>query len=58
MATNKDLYSEVIQNNLDFILKGNSFALFMYGQTNSGKTFTMKGNSDHPVELNKQDLRV
>ena len=30
--------------NFDFILRGNNFSVFMYGQTNSGKTYTMKGN--------------
>lgn len=29
---------------MDFIFEGNNFSVFMYGQTNSGKTFTMKGN--------------
>lgn len=42
--TNKDLFNNIIKPNFEYILEGNNFSVFMYGQTNSGKTFTMRGD--------------
>lgn len=42
--TNKDLFNKIIRPNFDYIFDGNNFSVFMYGQTNSGKTFTMRGD--------------
>lgn len=41
---------------MDFILKGNNFSVFMYGQTCSGKTHTMKGNQKD-VQSRKPSLK-
>lgn len=41
---NQAVFARVLQPRLSALLQGTSLAVFMYGQTNSGKTFTMKGD--------------
>jgi AAA+ ATPase superfamily predicted ATPase len=41
---------------MDFIFAGNNFSLFMYGQTNSGKTYTMKGEIQESKNSNVHQL--
>ena len=47
---NKEIFGKIMEPNFGFIYKGNNFSVFMYGQTCSGKTFTMKGNFVEDVE--------
>ena len=48
--TNRDLFNKIIKPNFEYILDGNNFSVFMYGQTNSGKTFTMRGPGKNAVD--------
>ena len=41
--TNKDLFESIIKQNMTSLLKGINISIIAYGQTNSGKTFTIKG---------------
>jgi hypothetical protein len=50
---NEDLFKKIILENMDFIISGNNFSVFMYGQTSSGKTHTMKGYK--PLAHNVED---
>ena len=43
--TNKDIFENLIKENLTSLLKGINISIFAYGQTSTGKTFTMKGES-------------
>lgn len=43
--TNKDIFEKLIKQNLTSLLKGINISIFAYGQTSTGKTFTMKGES-------------
>ena len=43
--TNKDIFDKLIKQNLTSLLKGINISIFAYGQTSTGKTFTMKGES-------------
>ena len=40
--SNKDIFKKLIKQNLINLLKGINISKFAYGQTNTGKTFTMK----------------
>ena len=41
--TNNDLFENLIKSNITSLLKGINISIIAYGQTNSGKTFTIKG---------------
>ena len=41
--TNEELFENLIKQNIISLLKGINIFLLIYGQTNSGKSFTMKG---------------
>ena len=43
--TNKDIFDKLIKQNLTSLLKGINISIFAYGQTSTGKTFTMKGET-------------
>ena len=43
--TNKDIFEKLIKQNLTSLLKGINISIFAYGQTSTGKTYTMKGES-------------
>jgi hypothetical protein len=43
-STNKEIFEYSVVPNLEGVLKGISFCVFTYGQTSSGKTYTMRGN--------------
>ena len=49
---NLEIFKKIMEPNFDFIYKGNNFSVFMYGQTCSGKTYTMKGNFVEDLERN------
>ena len=44
-TSNKEIFEKLIKNNLSSLLKGINISIFAYGQTSTGKTFTMKGDS-------------
>ena len=43
--TNKDIFDKLIKQSLTSLLKGINVTIFAYGQTSTGKTFTMKGDT-------------
>ena len=47
-SVNSKVFEEVIESNWDSLGKGIKMAVFTYGQTSSGKTHTMKGDSLDP----------
>ena len=47
MMTNKDIFETLIKQNLTCLLKGINISIFAYGQTSTGKTFTMKGEKNN-----------
>ena len=46
--TNQDIFSSVVENVVSSSMKGYHGSVFSYGQTSSGKTFTMNGNAAQP----------
>ena len=51
-ANQKEVYKEAAKPLVQSVLEGFNGTIFAYGQTNSGKTFTMQG-----PEINDDDLR-
>lgn len=47
-ARNSDIFHNVIEKSWQCLTKGINLCVFTYGQTSSGKTHTMKGNSSDP----------
>lgn len=47
--TNDDIYKDVIGNVVSKAMQGYHGSVFTYGQTSSGKTFTMTGTAKSPV---------
>ncbi|CAG2164191.1 unnamed protein product [Oppiella nova] len=43
-----DLYEEIFRPLVDSVLEGFNGTVFAYGQTGTGKTFTMEGSADKP----------
>ena len=43
MSKQKDVYKTVVSPLLDQVLKGYNCTVFAYGQTGTGKTYTMEG---------------
>ena len=57
--TNKDFFLKLIKQNLTNLLKGINISIFIYGQTNTGKTFTMKGdqkNNEGLISLSIKEI--
>jgi hypothetical protein len=46
--TNDEIFSSSISPHLKDFLSGKNLTIFTYGQTSSGKTFTMQGNDKEP----------
>ena len=42
--SNSELFEKLIKQNITSLLKGINITLFLYGQSTSGKTYTMKGD--------------
>ena len=42
--SNSSLFEKIIKQNITSLLKGINITLFLYGQTSTGKTYTMKGD--------------
>eukprot|EP01134_Creolimax_fragrantissima_P005184 CFRG5184T1 len=49
-ATQQELYKDVAANTLTEVLKGYDCTIFAYGQTGTGKTYTMEGVIDEESE--------
>ena len=43
-----EIYEQVIKKQIESAIKGINVTIFAYGQTSSGKTFTMRGTDDSP----------
>lgn len=48
MATNDELYKNEVQPIVEQVINGYNGTIFAYGQTSSGKTYTMVGNKQNP----------
>ena len=58
-TTNKEIYQKICKENIDqFFSKHKNALIFVYGITNSGKTYTVNGNLDSPgiLQLSLIDL--
>ena len=44
ITTNEILFENLFKESLKSLLKGKNISIFTYGQSNTGKTFTLKGN--------------
>ncbi|KAH9991250.1 P-loop containing nucleoside triphosphate hydrolase protein [Russula vinacea] len=47
-SDNKSVYNAVARNHVCAAMDGYNSVIFAYGQTASGKTFTLSGDDDHP----------
>jgi centromeric protein E len=47
-ATNERIYGVLVRSLIRAAVDGFNGTAFAYGQTSSGKTFTMNGSADHP----------
>lgn len=47
-STNKELYDKEVKPIVEQVVKGYNGTVFAYGQTSSGKTFTMLGDKNDP----------
>ena len=47
-TTNNDIFNNSIKECLDSYLKGINISIFAYGQTSTGKTYTMRGEEKNP----------
>ena len=45
-TSNEEVFSSLIKDNLSNLLQGINVSIFAYGQTSTGKTFTMKGKGN------------
>lgn len=57
-CTTKDVYSDVVKNYIKSAMEGFNLTIFAYGQTSSGKTYTMMGNENSPgiIQLAVNDI--
>ncbi len=46
--TNTNIYEEAVQPVVNRVMEGFHGSVFTYGQTSSGKTFTMNGSAKQP----------
>ncbi|KAI2809410.1 Kinesin-like protein kif3b, partial [Blomia tropicalis] len=47
-STQDEIYSDIFHPLVDSVLEGFNGTIFAYGQTGTGKTFTMEGDEDNP----------
>lgn len=52
----KDLYDQAICPIVFEVLEGYNCTIFAYGQTGTGKTYTMEGGARKKVDLSKTNL--
>ena len=57
-ATNARIYGVLVRSLILAAVDGFNGTAFAYGQTSSGKTFTMNGSGDHPgiIPLSVRDV--
>lgn len=56
-STQEDLYSKMVHPLIESVLNGFNATIFAYGQTGTGKTYTMEGIRDEKLPLSGQDNR-
>ena len=57
--SNKDIFEKLIKQSLTSLLKGINVSIFAYGQTSTGKTYTMKGepkNNEGLIPLSIKEI--
>jgi hypothetical protein len=47
-SANKDIYQDAVSDLIRSAMEGYSATVFAYGQTSSGKTYTMMGSEHNP----------
>ena len=47
----EDIYNETVHDLVECVLEGFNGTIFAYGQTGTGKTFTMQGRYDYPLSV-------
>ena len=47
-STQEEIYADIFHPLVDSVLEGFNGTIFAYGQTGTGKTFTMEGSTDDP----------
>lgn len=47
-SSNTEVYSAMLANKIDMILRGGQVSMFCYGHTGTGKTHTSMGHGSHP----------
>lgn len=50
-SKNKDIYNKLFKKIVNSVVQGYNGTIFMYGQTTSGKTYTMLGTQRDPGVL-------
>lgn len=56
-STQEELYKKMVHPLIESILNGFNATIFAYGQTGTGKTFTMEGIRDEKLPLSEQENR-
>jgi hypothetical protein len=56
-STQEELYKKMVYPLIESILNGFNATIFAYGQTGTGKTFTMEGIRDEKLPLSEQENR-
>jgi Kinesin motor domain len=54
-GNNQDVFS-LLRENIKNIFNGINMTVFVYGQTSTGKTFTMRGNEANPGTICEGDI--
>jgi len=56
-STQEELYKKMVHPLIESVLNGFNATIFAYGQTGTGKTFTMEGIRDEKLPLSEQENR-
>lgn len=57
-ATNDELYRNEVQPIVDQVINGYHGTIFAYGQTSSGKTYTMLGTKQNPGKYTHASIAI
>lgn len=57
-STQEDIYAEIFHPLVDSVLEGFNGTIFAYGQTGTGKTFTMEGDAQHPGVISRSFAHI
>lgn len=52
------MYKRVVYPLIEEVLAGYNCTVFAYGQTGTGKTFTMEGEKSNDINVSWEDVRV